>query len=356
MHCLEMKCLLKGLPILLIVMCFAMALNGVAQEVKIGKVVLDDKSATPVADVAIKFKDHPYYFSRTDGLFEYAVSENYFTIEAIHKPGYQLIAPTIPYTATADKPLVIVMRFDEDLSRKMIRAQAQMLDEEIKVLAGINLYDSIVACLDRKVALDSENIRWQYETGLFLQKHGDYQAAMDRFGNAVKKAEELYGKNNQWMAVLYENCGDNYMVWDAWKDVGFGASELHFADAKTYYEMANQVWYVLLGENNYHIADLFNKVGRCWIELNNSEEALPFLDRALALFQSILGVNNHYVASVYFNMVLAYDDMNKYDETRQSLQKWLEVIKNLYGESSESYQKASRTAESFLKKMQSENK
>lgn len=321
------------------------------QKIEVGKVVLEEDRTQPVVDVAIKFKDRPYCFSDTEGKFEFVVTENQYLIEAIQKDGYQLVSPLLPYSVKGDDPLVIVLRSIETPNQRMISEKADQLYQQALLFDRLRKTEFVLNCLDERAALDTNNIRWQYDVGLYLQSCGDYRSAMRCFNLVIKKAEELYGTKNQWMAKCYESYGDNYMRWNAWKESGFGDSKLHFADAKTYYTQAGHFWYTLLGENNVHVAQIYRKLGECWNELDNTHNALQCFEKALGIYKPLLGENDPDVASVYADMVNVHFNMGNYDETKQLLQKWLDVKRNLYVESSELYQKSLKVAEDLMLRM-----
>lgn len=145
---------------------------------------------------------------------------------------------------------------------------------------------------------DADSIRTWYEKGEQLHKQGDYQAAQTEYNRAIEKAKELYGEENEHLAVCYELYGDNYFEWKVW-----GASSgLNYADAKTYYNLSLRCWVSLSGENSHDASRLHNKIGACWLNLENEEEASKKFEQALASIQSSGKENPLLLASIYDNI------------------------------------------------------
>lgn len=321
--------------------CCYLPLNTIimTQKILIGKVISDGE---PVSDVAVKLQDRPCYISGEDGTFEYLVPEQGFTIEKIERPGYKLISPALPFTSNASEaPLTILMTRDESFSQRRLRKKAEELHEKALQLEENNKIKEAAQLFIDRSELDPDNVRWQYDTGRYFHYYKGYKVAQSFYNRAIKKAEELYGEKNQWLAMCYEAYGDNYFEWNVYFESGMGDENntLHFADAKTYYQQAGHFWYTLLGEQSTHVAQIYEKMGKCWKHLENATNAIACYEKAYETYCAVYGENSRQVANTYLGLIAAYFEQKDYDQTMVLLQKLLSVEKALDGETSDIYQK-----------------
>ncbi|MBP5547383.1 MAG: tetratricopeptide repeat protein [Bacteroidales bacterium] len=297
------------------------------------------ENGAPIADVAIKISGRPTYITNDDGFFYFAADNNQFTIERIEKTGYKLISPKLPYTATTDiNTLTIIMTLDEKPQQTSLREYGQKLKDNALQLESQRMYGDAADSLIKRANLDTENVRWQIETGMYMHKYGDYRTAQTFYNRAIKKAQELYGDNNQWLAECYNLYGDNYFVWDPWGASGMTSSAMHFADAKTYYNYARSCWISLLGEQCNAVANSYLYIGRCWRKLENDTMAMQCYEKALDILKSLPNPDRNIESAVYVGQTHIYFNRNDYASALSMLEKSLAIQKELYGENSENYQ------------------
>ena len=329
---------------LFIVQVFAATIS--AQIVGTGHVITKDGQR--LSDVAIVLKDRPTYISNIDGNFTFALSNGYYTIERIEKAGYKLISPNLPYSSRYDGTQVkIVMEANNDEQQRVLYTYGEKLFQQALYLEQKQLYGDAADSLVKRAALDTLNVRWQYETGEYMHKYGDYLTAQTYYNKAIYKAKELYGENNQYLAICYELYGDNYFDWKAWGD----KIDLNFADAKAYYQLSGHAWNLLFDEFNNNSARINLKMGRCWVRLDNPLSAKKCWDMSLSTLQNTPDADRNLLASVYLKMIEYFYSIGNYSETMSFLQKLLALEKEMYGENSESYQTVLKQIE-LLKKEQ----
>lgn len=307
------------------------------QTILIGNVMADGE---PVADVAVKFQDRPTYISGPDGKFEYLAPAQGFTIEKIERPGYELLSPTLPFTTDGNEsPVTILMKRNESPARQRLREKAEAIYEQVLDYEIKDQLKLAASLLTIRADLDPDNVRWQYETGKFLHKYKDYRNAQSYYNRAIKKAEELYGEKNQWLAICYEAYGDNYFKWNVYFESGIGDENntLHFADAKTYYQQAGHFWYTLLGEQNDHVALIYWKMGHCWNNLDNGTNALTCYEKAYNVLRSVHGEYSRQVENIYSAIINFHFGRREYDKALEVFQKLLPITKSIEGESSDEY-------------------
>lgn len=306
-----------------------------AQKILVGKVTSDGE---PVSDVAVKIKDRPCYISGRDGTFEYLVPEEGFTIEKIERPGYRLVSPALPFTSKGNEPPVaILMKQDESFSQRLLRKKGEALIEEMGQCDYERRYGDAADKFIERANLDPDNVRWQYEAGRYMHMHKDYKTAQALYNRAIKKAEELYGEKNQWLAYCYEAYGDNYFAWNVYYESGMGDENntLHFADAKTYYQQAGHFWYTLLGEMNDQVAIIYWKMGHCWKNLENGTNAMACYEKAYNVLRTIHGECSRQVENIYSTMINLHYQQQDYKKAMEVYQKLLPIVKVIEGESSD---------------------
>lgn len=346
----------------------------------------------PVADVAITLKDRPTYISDGNGYFRFAFDDGQYVVERIEKPGYRLVSPQLPFVQKDGyDTLKVVMESVESPEQRAVREKGSSLYGRVIECERQRLYGDGADLMIERANLDTMNVRWQYETGKYMYKYGDYATAQKYYNRAIQKAKELYGDKNQYLAICYQLYGDNYYEWKAWGE----NSALNYADAKTYYQQAGHFWYSLYGENNNYTARIYNKMGLCWYRLENEKNAMECFQKALKVLKAIpdaipavmantyanlvliaskkddkteaLGYLNEElkyqrmatgemsqdVAQVYLNLVAYYYGAADYDKTMELLLKVLAIEKHLYGESSELYQKVLHQIDLLKKEMES---
>ena len=302
-----------------------------------------------IADVAIVMKDRPTYISGLDGQFKFALSDGEFTVEKIEKDGYELLSPKLPYTSKySGAPLKVVMKRTESSEQQALQAYGDQLYRQALALEQQRLYRDAADSLVKRAALDSLQVRWIYETGEYMHKYGDFRSAQAYYNKAIHIAKERYGDKNQYLAICYELYGENYFDWRMWGE----ESNLNYADAKTYYQYAGHFWYSLYGEYNNELAQIYLKMGLCWLKLDNLPSAKKFWDKALETLQNTEKPDQNLFFSVYLKMVEYFYSERNYTETMAYLQKLLSLEKEMHGDSSEAYQTILEQIDMLKKEME----
>ena len=185
---------------------------------------------------------------------------------------------------------------DEQLQEKAKQYQqlaiSNLLNHELTAAAMYTEY---------RAALDTTNVEWQYDAGVFFQKKlKDHPSAMNYYYRAIKQAKQQYGDTSQWVAKIYEGYGDNYFGWDnhVWGD-------LRYADALRYYIYACATWELVEGENSIHVAECYNKMGKACSHLDN-ENAMPYYQKAKRIADALPEPNLLLSSQILDNIGLEY--------------------------------------------------
>lgn len=269
-----------------------------AQSLGHGRVTTSD--GVPVSDVAITLKGRPTYISDTNGYLMFAIDEGQYVVERIEKSGYKLVLPQLPFAQKEGSVLQIVLEVAESNEQRDVREKGASLYGRVIECERQRLYGDGADLMMERANLDTMNVRWQYQTGEYMHKYGDYATAQKYYNRAIHKAKELYGDKNLYLAICYQLYGDNYYAWKVWGE----NSVLNYAEAKTYYLRAGHFWYSLFGENNNYTAQIYNKIGMCWYMLENEKNAKECFQKAWEVLTTIPDADPNLMADVYANLEL----------------------------------------------------
>ena len=178
--------------------------------------------------------------------------------------------------------------------------------------------DSAAHYLELRAALDTTNVVWQGESGIFIR---DYQAndilALHYFHRGLQQAQIQYGKVNMLIPIFYNYIGEIY------------TNNGEFDKAHKYLSEALTLWQQL-DTNNIFCANTYNDIGLFYDKKGEFDNALAYYEKALDIRNHILGVNNPHSAQSYNNLGLTYIEKGDYDKGIEYLLKALEIRKNTY--------------------------
>ena len=223
--------------------------------------------------------------------------------------------------------------------------------------------DSAALFLEKRMALDPENIEWMLERGQFLMDYlADFQGAKDCFQKAydisVKKNGEIdvqtayalnslgivtkeqgyldeakdylekalnirksiYGESHPEVATSYLNVGNIYELKDQRKE------------AMSYFEKALAIDLKTEGENSYAASCVYNSIAGFCRNSNMQEKAKDYYEKALNIRLSLLGEQSTEVAEIYSNLGGLYKDQDSLSLAIDNYIKALQISKDAYGD------------------------
>ena len=298
--------------------------------------------------MAVTLKGRPTYISDVNGNLWFAIDDGQYIVERIEKPGYRLVSPRMPFVQTDGSALLkVVMEVAESNEQRAVREKGASLYERVLECEQKRLYGDGADLMIERANLDTMNVRWQFQTGDYMHKYGDYATAQKFYNRAIHKAQELYGDKNQYLAICYQLYGDNYYTWRVWGE----NSVLNYADAKTYYRQAGHYWYSLLGENNNQTALIYNKMGSCWFKLDNLPNAAECFSKALEVLLAISDADRGLLASTYGNLAVVAINNGEWTKALEWYTKDMEYLESL-GVRGELYQYVQNQIELLKKKIE----
>ena len=233
--------------------------------------------------------------------------------------------------------------------------------------------DSAAYYLELRASLDTTNVEWQNEVGLFILKYtANYDKALSYFNLGLRQALEQNGEQNNRVSTFYNNLGVTYhnqgdygkaleytnkaltirktLLGDNHPDVaksynGIGViydEQGDYIKALEYYNKALSIWLYCfkedqLDEATYYnnilsLATCFNNIGSVFFGHGDFNEALENYNKALSFYESIFGDSDLSVARCYSNLGLVYNKLGEYNKALEFSIKALNIRKTILGE------------------------
>ena len=181
--------------------------------------------------------------------------------------------------------------------------------------------DSAAHYLELRARLDTTNLDWLNETGLFIQDYlADYTLALTYYQRVLRQALAQYGEKNDWVAVSYNNIGRIYY------------EQCLYTQALEYYQKALEIWKELFGERHSDVATSYNNIGVVYYDQGSYTQALEYHQKALEIRKEVLGERHPDVATSYNNIGVVYDELGSYAQALEYYQKALEIRREVFGE------------------------
>ena len=169
--------------------------------------------------------------------------------------------------------------------------------------------------IETRAALDSTNIMWQNDAGLFNNDFtADYKKAIIYFRCGLKYASLTYGEDNRITATFYNNIGAVY------------AHQGRFQKALELYVKALEIRQQ--GCDSTDLAASYNNIGGVYADMGNFALAIENYTKGLSLWKSVLGNIHPYVATSYNNLGVAYDKQGLYNEALDCYSKAFGIMKD----------------------------
>ena len=220
---------------------------------------------------------------------------------------------------------------------------------------AFSLYDNQKAELyiETRAGLDTTNVEWLYDAGLFSQHTGNYEKALSLYETGLRNAISQFGEQSNWCAKYYNNIGlvyinkdehltaltnfikslgiteslnnmDSISLRTLYGNVGLSFQQIgRYEQAQTYLKKAM----MLLPINNNHQAtiSILVTLGMNYFETGNHSLAIITLKSALNKSISLLGSNNIYEAKILNNLGMIYSEIGNYDNALLCLSKALDI-------------------------------
>ena len=180
--------------------------------------------------------------------------------------------------------------------------------------------DSAAYCLERRANLDSANVKWQIEAGVFIQYYNsDFTKALSFYQIAIHQSQLQYGEKSEWTAKGYNNIGTIY------------ADKCDFGKALEFHTKALAIFETVVGAEHPDVASSYNNIGNVYVGQRNISKAMHYHTKALFIREQILGTEHPDVADSYSNVGYLYALKKDYTKALECHLKALKIRENNYG-------------------------
>lgn len=181
--------------------------------------------------------------------------------------------------------------------------------------------DSAAHYLKLRAILDTTNVTWQSETGIFIENHlGDFSLAMQYFERSLEINRQKYGDYHEEVAISHNNVGRVY------------SSQNNYAKAIEHYTCALNIWKQLYGDSHPDVGTAYNNIGTVYAAKEDYSKALEYLMLALSLWRQEYGESHAKVTTVYDNIGMTYMYLEDNDNALKHLNISLGIRLREYGD------------------------
>jgi len=183
-----------------------------------------------------------------------------------------------------------------------------------ETFAAQHLNDTAAYYLELRARLDTTNVDWLYDAGLFLEGYvGDYDKTLQYYRMGLRQSMQQFGENNAKTALFYAAIGVvSYYIAD-------------FETAMEYLDKSLKIRQSLFGENHPDVAESYANIGSIYSITGQFDKALECHRKSLSINLACHGENNSDVAFSYHNIGFAYARSGDHEKAIEYYLKALEI-------------------------------
>ncbi len=180
--------------------------------------------------------------------------------------------------------------------------------------------DSAAYYITMRAELDTTNVAWLNEAGLFLSDYlAQSQKAKLLHETALRQAMMQYGAEHPHVATSYNNLGVVY------------SEQGDYPRALEYHQKALAIWQQVFGAEHPDVAVSYNNLGTVYHIQGDYPRALEYHQKALAIWQQVFGAEHPAVATSYSNLGVVYNNQGDYPRALEYHQKALAIWQQVFG-------------------------
>ncbi len=181
--------------------------------------------------------------------------------------------------------------------------------------------DSAAHYLELRAALDTTNIEWQNDAGLFIADYSfNFPLALKYLNRGLLQAQAQYGDENEWTAVMYSNVGTIH-------------DNLHDSQTALDYNFkALSIFEKLPDLDQWAIVAMHTRIGLIYNSLYQYQKALDHQFKALHILEQISTNDpklNYLEFAIYQNIGSTYSAMVDFDNALNYLLKAQDISENV---------------------------
>ena len=221
----------------------------------------------------------------------------------------------------------------QDQKKKLKKAEAVLaanIDELAKrcysyheTFLAQHLVDTAAYYLELRASLDTTNVAWQGDAGLFLESYiADYDKALDYYRLGLRQARLQFGEEDETTAAFYSSIGIIYYY------------EGDFETAMEYLTRSFEIRKSIFGETNPGVAECYSNIGSIYFSYGDEDKAMEYFKKGLTISKACYGENHIDVAACYINLGVLYSRLNDFDEALDCFDKALKIKEPVFGKES----------------------
>ena len=181
--------------------------------------------------------------------------------------------------------------------------------------------DSAAYYITLRAELDTTNVEWQNETGVFIHDYmADYDKAMMLYQRALNITKTEYGEKHPDVAISLNNIG---LVYSDRGDYG---------KALEYHDEALKIWTELFGQTNPGVATSLSNIGLVYSARGDYGKALEYFDEALKIWTELFGQTHPGVAAPLSNIGSVYHCRGDYGKALEYFDEALKIQSAIFGQ------------------------
>lgn len=186
-----------------------------------------------------------------------------------------------------------------------------------------HLNDTAAYYLELRASLDTTNVEWLGDAGLFIESYiADYDKALEYYEAGLRQARLQYGEADEATASFYASIGIvNYYEGD-------------FETAKEYLTKSFEIRKSVFGENYPGVAECYSNLGSIYFSYGDDEKAMEYYQKALSISKACYGEDHIDVAACYINIGVLHTRLKNYDEALDCFDKALKIKEPIFGKDS----------------------
>ena len=180
--------------------------------------------------------------------------------------------------------------------------------------------DSAAKYIEWRAKLDTTNVKWQNDAGLFIQYYQSrYNDALKYYEIGLRQSVTQFGEVDEGAALFYSNIGSVYH------------SQGDYTKALEYYQKALGIYEKVFGTEHPDVALSYNNIGGVYDSQGDNPKALEYFQKALGIREKVFGTEHPDVATSYNNIGTVYDSRGNYTKALEYYQKALGIYEKVLG-------------------------
>ena len=183
-----------------------------------------------------------------------------------------------------------------------------------------HMVDSAAHYLELRAALDTTNVEWQNEAGLYIEHMlGDYARAIVCYQSVLRHSLNQYGEESKRTAKAYNRIGFVYYHQD------------DYVKALEYHQKALSIFERVFGAEHPDVARSYNYIGVVYSSQGDYVKALEYYQKYLSISEKVLGAENLDVVTSYIDIGSVYYHQDDYVKALEYYQKASAICEKVLG-------------------------